>query len=292
MAKIIIKPKNTIYLHTNCTSLNWAYYEGWCMVKEITLPVAMKGIGAHAFLLRISLWNVPGTLAKVAKLLADFNINILSSIISAPLSETEATMIAFVDFSRSTSTVDDVVEKLRELDVVREVEVVKPQIPGLLINKFMPILSVLGTRCIIIHVTGLSRILHYLYEKFGESAKVLMYYGGYGSIKDMVKGIRKMTGLGDLNLLNVCLQLFQSCGYGTFEITQFNIEPLHIVIRAYNLYECEPLKGKMSESNSQLFRGILAGLIEEIVNKKVIVIEDKCLAKGDPYCQFVIKAEE
>ena len=43
------------------------------------------------------------------------------------------------------------------------------------------------------------------------------------------------------------------------------------------------------EPSSHMFRGMLAGVIEEIANRQVISLEEKCIAKGDPYCQFVVK---
>jgi len=257
--------------------------------KGISLPIAMRSSGSKIILLKLTLENIPGALAKVAKVLADHGVNILSSIINASKGAQNATMISFVDYTRVQESIEELANKLRELNVVLDVTVVKPQMPGLIVNELLYPLSYMGVRVVCFHIACIGELLRQLYNKFGPSAKALMYYAGYSGIKKIVGALYGITGLKDLALLHACLQLFKASGFGEFEIKSFNLKPVHISIEAYDLFECVPFKGELKEPNSQIFRGILAETVEEIAREPALAIEEKCIAKGDPYCKFIIK---
>ena len=61
-----------------------------------------------------------------------------------------------------------------------------------------------------------------------------------------------------------------------------------IIIRHDKLWECEVQKGLVDKPASHLLRGVLAGFFKELLGKRVDVNETKCIALGDPYCQFEI----
>ncbi len=258
------------------------------MSKGISLPVAMICDKFKVCLFRIVLKNIPGSLAKVSTLMAKYNINILSSIIDAPLDKPKAIFMAFVDYSNAKASIEEIVYKLRGLDVVLEVEATEPQLPGLIVNDLGFPLKCLRQNCVLIHINIIGEILRYLYEKFGSAAKVLMYYAGYSSIKDIIKNLRKITGLRGMHLLKACLKMLQAYGYGKFQAKYSRLERM-IMVKAVELFECMPFKGKLEEPNSHIFRGILAGIIEEILREEIEVVETKCIAQGDPYCLFVAR---
>ncbi len=261
------------------------------MSRNVTLPIAMKCKGLHISLVRITLKNVPGALAKVASLMAKYNINILSSILDAPLGAPKATMISFIDYSKIKAPLEQVIGELKELNDVLEVDVIKPQLPGLIVNELFYSLTCLDDRCVLIHISNIGEVLRYLYERFGPAAKTIMYHAGYGGIKDAIGVLKKITGLKGLSLMKACLRLFQAYGFGRFQVTFYRLKEI-LVVRAYDLFECEVFRGKLKQPNSHIFRGILAYIAEEVVGKEVEVEETKCIAKGDPYCQFVIRPRE
>ncbi len=251
----------------------------------------MKCRGLSLFLIKILSKNTPEALAKISTLIAKYNVSILSSIINTLSDKSKASIMSFLDFDKALISVNELVKKLMELDEVLGVEVVKPQFPGLVVNDLLYPISCLDFRCVLVHIDGIGKLLEFLYGKFGSAAKVLMYYAGYSSTKGIIKGLKRITGLKGLPLLRACLQLFQACGYGKFQVSYHKFMPASIVIKAFNLFECEPFKGKMREANSHIFRGVLACIIEEVTGKKAIVLEGKCIAKGDPYCQFIVKLQ-
>ncbi|MGQ9478669.1 MAG: V4R domain-containing protein [Thermoproteota archaeon] len=58
----------------------------------------------------------------------------------------------------------------------------------------------------------------------------------------------------------------------------------------HELFECLPFKGKQDRAVSQIFRGCLVGIFQKLYGKTFSVTESECIAKGDPYCTFRIKA--
>ena len=57
----------------------------------------------------------------------------------------------------------------------------------------------------------------------------------------------------------------------------------------YDSFECELFRGS-DRPRSNLVRGMIAGWATELFKRKVSVKEVKCIAKDDPYCEFVIEA--
>ena len=61
------------------------------------------------------------------------------------------------------------------------------------------------------------------------------------------------------------------------------------IVKVWNNIECSLGKKKnVKKPFSHWLRGLLAGFGTRFFGKKVSVIETKCIAKGDPYCEFVI----
>ena len=63
-------------------------------------------------------------------------------------------------------------------------------------------------------------------------------------------------------------------------------------IETEDLFECSPFKGKMQESTSHFFRGYLSGVVSKALGKELIAREERCIAKGDGTCYFVVEPEE
>lgn len=78
-------------------------------------------------------------------------------------------------------------------------------------------------------------------------------------------------------------------GWGIPEILEFDEGKVEGAIRIQDLFECLPFKGQSKEARGNLFRGYLTGAISQLYNRRVTVLEDECIAKGDPYCKFSIK---
>ncbi len=64
---------------------------------------------------------------------------------------------------------------------------------------------------------------------------------------------------------------------------------LRFSLKVYNLFESITVKGKKKKPNCRFIRGYLNGIYSRYFNKEVEVIETMCIAKGDPYCRFIVR---
>ena len=64
------------------------------------------------------------------------------------------------------------------------------------------------------------------------------------------------------------------------------------IIKVYDLFECLPFKGKLMVPRSHFFRGYLAGVFKNLFEANYTVKEIACIAKGDPYCRFIVARKE
>ncbi len=94
-----------------------------------------------------------------------------------------------------------------------------------------------------------------------------------------------------------CLQIYQTAGFGQFEITSIEWPIGHVEIRANQAFEAwmqtqnEP---PISDSCCAYTAGVLVGFVNVIAGRKdVVCIEQKCQGKGDEVCLFsLIPASE
>lgn len=64
-----------------------------------------------------------------------------------------------------------------------------------------------------------------------------------------------------------------------------------VIVKVYGNFECE-LFGNTGKPEGHLVRGMIAGFVAAIWNVEMNDVEageTRCLAKGDPYCEFEIK---
>jgi len=59
--------------------------------------------------------------------------------------------------------------------------------------------------------------------------------------------------------------------------------------RVVVLNSFEAVARRSDEACCHFLRGFLAGFLSELLSKNVVVVERKCAAKGDEYCEFVFK---
>ncbi|MCS7365815.1 MAG: 4-vinyl reductase, partial [archaeon GB-1867-035] len=78
----------------------------------------------------------------------------------------------------------------------------------------------------------------------------------------------------------------QAYGWAIFEVKE---EDDKIIIKAKDLFECSSVQVVKNKPNSQFFRGYLSGVASILWEKEMVAEEVKCIAKGDDYCEFIIK---
>ncbi|WP_324735545.1 ATPase domain-containing protein [Thermococcus sp. SY098] len=126
-----------------------------------------------------------------------------------------------------------------------------------------------------------------LFEYLGEEeAKRFLYFWGRKSFQEIGKIYAKVHK----SLRHVLEKIFDETkisGGGMLEILQFSNDM--IVIKGKNLFPRMPNFGSQVHLH---YAGALAQIVEEISGSEWEGHEVKCEAKGDSYCEFVIKRKE
>ena len=84
-------------------------------------------------------------------------------------------------------------------------------------------------------------------------------------------------------------QRFIDAGFGKMEIAEFNLEEARMTFRVYNNFFAEiRYEGK---TYCDYIRGLVAGMYEQFLQKTPHVQVTKCIADGDPCCEWQITSK-
>ncbi|MHA1311270.1 MAG: V4R domain-containing protein [Candidatus Helarchaeota archaeon] len=89
-------------------------------------------------------------------------------------------------------------------------------------------------------------------------------------------------------IFNFWAKIANSKGWGSFHLEYFSPERKRAHLFVENTI-IGSVKNKSGEIVDHLTAGLIAGIFECITNEKVICKEVKCINKGDPICEFIVK---
>ncbi len=229
--------------------------------------------------------NRPGQLKRALEVIAKYNINILN-ISAHSLPEWERTPVFL--FADLTGLDVDIGRVRRELEAVTgsRVYAKKPPVKGFMLDEFaFPIYVLPGVRSVMVLEPDFQEMIRGIYEKLGGVAAVFLYHLAYSGGKFLAKYLSERLGLKGKELLIEILKVYQASGWGRVELVTYDLRSMNIVMRLYDSIECKVFRGS-GRPASQFIRGHLSGLISELLGTDLRVMERKCIAKGDPYCEF------
>jgi predicted hydrocarbon binding protein len=149
----------------------------------------------------------------------------------------------------------------------------------------------LNQRVIVLDEEFYRGIRNKLYSSFQSGASVILYDMGLGYGELMGKSIEKM-GSYQLKIMNDFMSLGKRRGYGTFHTPLLKLilsgiqgEPV-VRLRDSFFSTCV---GDTGKTECYMMAGIIAGAAKVVLKKdNLVCIEEKCLSKGDSYCEFKI----
>ncbi len=124
-----------------------------------------------------------------------------------------------------------------------------------------------------------------------EEAKSLLYEAFMEAGRETAKVIYKKWKEKGKIFLKKLLEFYDSKGCGWFKLENIDTdyEKLEGYIRIKQSFIAEEY-GKSNKTVCDPLAGYFVGLFEEIFKKEFMCKEIKCIAKGDKYCEFKIKA--
>jgi len=232
-----------------------------------------------------------GNLRKLAEL-AD-SLGIVIRYIQFSMEETRkptVNAVAFLDFSNSKATPEEALEILtNSYNFVKSAKIIKPQGKGVIFDDYFFPLIAAGERAVIFRKSVYEALFKGVREKFGTAGEAVLYYQGFSIGTEIYNHYVKIAGSKRVeDLTEVAKAINMTLGWGVIEGVNVDVERGYAKLRIYQSFECElgRYKGK---PQSQFYRGAIAGIFAHFFGRDVKVEETKCIAKGDPYCEFEIK---
>ena len=190
-----------------------------------------------------------------------------------------------IDITKSKLSLDEIYEKLRAVGGLGDIKIQEVPLKGYGFHVLLYPPQI-GPFSVTITINSfLSTLLNAIKDKWGSAGEVAVYRIGETvgeEIYRIIGSTYKAIGREFINIINI---IFRLMGWmEKLEISEYSDE--NVIIKVYDSIECRYVESE--KSNSQFFRGILLGIFKQLLKNDVKVVEDKCIAKGDKYCQFKI----
>lgn len=198
--------------------------------------------------------------------------------------------LVFLDLTDANVAIDDVVQEMKRKEI-EVLEFSKPKIKGVIIDDISFPLMAGRSRIVIFRDLAYSSMMQGIRERFGSGGEALLYHIGFESGKGfgrLHREFAKSIGIEDpFEIFNkISSSFFQWAGFGIMKVVELKEEGGILVV--HDNFECEIMKNRSKKPYSQFIRGVITGVLNELFNKEVSVVEDTCLAKGDDICRFKV----
>jgi predicted hydrocarbon binding protein len=256
--------------------------------KVFSLDEVRPGERSHQIC--VVLKDVPGALAKAAKVLADANMNSKTgSTFYVAEYPNAGIWSSFVDVSKATRSIERVKKELRKLDVVLDVIFWEPK-PAPFESVHFPVLH--GTTRAMIMPIGMFRALWNGFERIlaPSGLAAVIYDAGKRMGRHAATRLKEMFGLEGKDLILAMAQAGQATGWSLTKVKRVNFKQLSAIIIVENSFEAAAWRKKPYNA-CHWTRGYLAGYMSTVFKEPVEAVEVKCMAKGDKHCKFKIQKQ-
>lgn len=153
------------------------------------------------------------------------------------------------------------------------------------------VLQLRGSRAIVMTEQAYGLMLQIVHEHAPHILKYAFYDMGYRAGIDIMAGQDVKRGDAEVTFRRFVEQFMQA-GYGTLEVTHFDLAPPEVRLRGQNLFEAglAPTVGiyRGPRAVDHYSRGMFAGFTSELLKREVVCEEIACQFRGEPYCEFVV----
>lgn len=101
--------------------------------------------------------------------------------------------------------------------------------------------------------------------------------------------LAKKYGLTGLKLVDTLQKFGEIGGWGEIDMLDYDETNKRAIVRINNTPIGSYLRNTNSKPVDHIVRGFMAGSASGVFNKDMDYVEVKCVAKGDPYCEFIAK---
>lgn len=260
------------------------------LIPKKVFTMEMVGPNEKLYEVCIFLKNVPEALAKATKVMADVNANIKTgSIFEVSDYPGIRFWSTFVEVSKVAKGVKGLVEELRKLDVVEDVKFAEPKPAPFEVLHF-PMLYV-TTRAIVWPIGQFWALWDAIEGILKPSGAAVLHYNAAKAVgKRIAESLKEMFGVEGMDLLQTINQAVQATGWGIIEARDVDLKRGRETIVIRECFEALAWRKKPYKA-CHWARGYIAGTASVVFGRPVEVVEVKCLATGDEYCEFKVQPE-
>jgi len=148
---------------------------------------------------------------------------------------------------------------------------------------------------LLIPVRTFLKLREKLIKKLGDKADEILREVGRYQVAAAIKRYSKTIGFEKLDKIKITefgMNVMNLMGHGVFEMVSFDDKKKKLVVRSKNVpsaLEYKLLYGESKKPIDAYICGIWEEAYTRLFNTDVRCTEIKCIACGDPFCQFEIK---
>jgi predicted hydrocarbon binding protein len=228
--------------------------------------------------------DVPGMLAKVSNVIAQKGINILYGVHHKSDEPNATWWCFFADFGDIDP--NELVSEIAKVEGVRKIAFTPASRKPLFLDVHHSSLEFFNERAVLFRADWLVGIFTDIYRRWGTGGRVFIYHLGFEGGREAYEVWRKRLGLKGKDLIEAFLDLIQSLGWISSYSYSLDLEREMAVIKLEKSFECSLSK---SMEGSQFIRGVIAGFFTGMFGSECSVDERRCILRGDPYCEFLVR---
>ncbi len=230
---------------------------------------------------------------EILQTVSAMNISLLGAVLSLEGVEGPYNLFLFLDFSQSKRTPADLKKVLLMKEGVNEVTYAVYEAPGILISRLgYPLMTGFGRcRLVAFGAESLSRAFGDIYDELGGGGGLLLYALGKRVGREMVETLEREARdvLRGEGLERLFLDFYQASGLGRIKVVEWGLPQREAIIRVYDNWESWAVRGLRDRPYCFFTRGIFAGMFTELYDMEIVADERKCIARGDSFCEFVLR---
>ncbi len=255
---------------------------------KLILPRMIKVNGKRIVWFSILMDNVPGMLEKVTDVFARYKANILWGMLHAAEKPDEAWWCFYTDLTNLN--LQRIVEEVEGIPGVKYVFQGEDSFGNYMFDFYHTKITMNSEYLLIFRRKWLINLFEGIY-RWGSGGQVFVYTLGLKGGEESYPYWRKVLGIDRAELTDAAIAILVMMGWISHGSATVDIDKGEAVVKLYGNFECEPFKNELKEPRSQFIRGVINGFFSSMFKAECETVETKCIAKGDPYCEFQVKTK-
>ena len=229
-----------------------------------------------------------GAVASVNALIATLNVDIRQSMSYSLPGDSLAVYNAFVVFNDPKISLVQLVERLEESRHVVRAEALEGR-DGVIVDGISFPVNWQGRRTVILSQPATTRMFEAMRYNLGSGGEVVLYQQGFSYGKELAEFFMVRLGNDYLSRnFEYTLRILAATGWGVPEFVGHGRGFPDMTISMLSCFECDGARA--SQPICCFVRGFLSGISSTIAGHTVHCEELRCLAKGDPRCEFNLRS--